>query len=169
MESTLLLAASYEPIKVISWRRAITLSFLGKVDVLEAYECYLRSPSVAIPMPAVVKLNRFVKHLPRRVKFCRQNLYTRDNFTCQYCHRSFPAGQLTYDHVVPRSKGGKTTWDNVVTACTRCNLKKGNKLPHQINARLLAEPQEPDWLPVFPNNLRADNTPAVWRDYLDWG
>lgn len=147
MESTLLLSTAYEPIKIISWRKAVVLSYLEKVEVVEHYDRRIHSPSISISLPAVVRLNRYVRHLPRKVKFSRQNLYHRDNFTCQYCNKPKPAHQLTYDHVIPRSRGGKTNWTNIVTACIRCNLKKGNKLLHQINYRLLKEPKEPKWLP----------------------
>lgn len=168
MESTLLLSATYEPIKVISWKKAVVLTVLGKVDVLEEYAREVHSPTTSVRLPAVIKLHRYVKNLPRRVKFSRQNLYHRDNYTCQYCHRPHPASQLTYDHVIPRSRGGETTWTNVVTACIRCNLKKGNKLLHQVNYRLLNEPREPKWLPVFGPQLGLDSAPPPWRTYLSW-
>ena len=168
MEPTLLLSATYEPIKVIPWKKAITLFFLGKVDVIEKYNKLIHSPSISVSLPAVVKLHRYVKHMPRKVKFSRQNLYHRDNFTCQYCHKSHPANQLTYDHVVPRSRGGKTSWTNVVTACIRCNLKKGNKFLHQISFNLLHEPKEPAWLPVFSPHLATGSAPAIWQTYLKW-
>ncbi|NIP73423.1 MAG: HNH endonuclease, partial [Gammaproteobacteria bacterium] len=168
MESTLLLSATYEPIKVISWKRAIVLLVLGKVDVLETYDTAVHSPSTTLQLPAVVKLHRYVKHLPRRVKFSRQNLYQRDNYTCQYCHKRHPSHQLTYDHVVPRSRGGQTTWTNIVTACTRCNLKKGNKLLHQVNFTLLAEPTEPRWLPAVGPLEATGSTPPAWHSYLSW-
>ena len=168
MESTLLLSATFEPIKVISWKKAVLLFFLGKVDVIERYNQMVHSPSVAIPIPAVVKLHRYVKRFPRKVKFSRQNLYHRDNYTCQYCRKSHPSHQLTYDHVIPRSHGGETNWTNVVTACIRCNLKKGNKMLHQINLKLLCEPSEPSWLPIMTPNLLSGTTPLIWDSYLNW-
>lgn len=167
MENTLLLSATYEPIKIISWKKAVTLFFLGKVDILENYTHTVHSPTLTMNLPAVVKLTRYVRTVPRKVKFSRQNLYYRDNYTCQYCHKPLPSSQLTYDHVVPRSKGGKTSWTNVVTACIRCNLKKGNKLLHQVNFKLLKEPREPRWLPVFSPTLRPESAPEVWQDYLE--
>ena len=168
MESTLLLSATYEPIKIISWKKAVVLTVLGKVDVLEEYQREVHSPTITVPLPAVIKLHRYVKNLPRRVKFSRQNLYHRDNYTCQYCHRVHPSSQLTYDHVIPRSRGGQTTWTNVVTACIRCNLKKGNKPLHQVSFNLLKEPREPKWLPVFGPHLGMDSAPDMWRTYLGW-
>jgi len=166
MENTLLLSASYEPLGILPWQKAITLYFLEKVDVLECYDVVLHSPTLTMNLPAVVKLNHFVRPFPRRIKFSRQNLYYRDNYTCQYCRKNLPTSQLTYDHVIPRSKGGKTSWTNVVTACVRCNLKKGNKLLHQINFKLEKEPSEPNWLPVFSSAMRPDSAPSLWRNYL---
>ena len=168
METTLLLSASFEPIKVISWKKAVVLFFLGKVDVIERYNQMVHSPSVAIPIPAVVKLHRYVKRFPRKVKFSRPNLYHRDNYTCQYCLKSHPIQQLTYDHVIPRSRGGETNWTNVVTACIRCNLKKGNKFLHQINFNLLQEPREPSWLPILTPTLLSGAAPPIWYSYLNW-
>ena len=95
MENTLLLSAGFEPIKIISWKKAIILVLLGKVEVLEAYQREIHSPSLTLNLPAVIKLRRFLKPIPKRVKFSRQNLFSRDNFTCQYCHHPYPATQLT--------------------------------------------------------------------------
>lgn len=166
MDNTLLISAGYEPLRIISWQKAVTLYFLGKVDVLESYNETLHSPTLIMNVPAVVKLNRYVRNYPRKVKFSRQNLYHRDNYTCQYCHQPLPTSQLTYDHVIPRSKGGKTNWTNVVTACLPCNLKKGNKMLHQFSLNLLKSPKEPRWLPAFAPTLKLDTAPALWRSYI---
>ena len=169
MDHSLLLSAGYEPVKVIPWKKAITLVFLGKVEVLEEYDTEVHSPSVTFRLPSVIKLNRYIKPMPRRVKFSRQNLFSRDNFTCQYCHQSFPPSQLTYDHVVPRSKGGRTSWTNVVTSCQRCNLRKGNKPLHALNLKLLNQPVEPRWVPEFMSFQILDDTPNTWANYLFFG
>jgi 5-methylcytosine-specific restriction endonuclease McrA len=166
MDHTLLLSYGYEPLKIISWKKAVTLWFLDKVEVVEKYDEVIRSPSLEVPLPAVVKLQRYVKFIPQRVKFSRQNLFVRDNYTCQYCQKSHPPSQLTYDHVVPRSYGGKTTWTNIVTACKRCNHKKGNKPLHAVNFSLPREPVEPKWLPLFSPAFQTDSAPLVWRTYL---
>lgn len=166
MENALLISAGYEPIKVVSWRRAITLVVLGKVEVVEAYQREVHSPSLTLKLPAVIKLTRYLKPIPKRVKFSRQNLFSRDGFTCQYCHHTYPVNQLTYDHVVPRSKGGSTSWTNVVTSCVRCNLKKGNKPLHALNFRLLKQPEEPRWLPQFAQMQSRETSHPIWQDYL---
>jgi 5-methylcytosine-specific restriction endonuclease McrA len=166
MRHTLLLSNGYEPLKIISWKKAIVLVFLEKVEVVEAYAEKVRAPSAEYPLPAVVRLHRYVRYLPQRVKFSRQNLFFRDNYTCQYCHKPHPPGQLTYDHVVPRSFGGQTSWTNIVTACKRCNHRKGNKHLHQVNFKLLRDPVEPKWMPLFSPLIHSDATPPVWREYL---
>ena len=168
-EHTLLLATTYEPLKVISWKKAVTLVFLEKVEVVEQYRRVVRSPSLAFTLPAVVKLLQPVPRRPHRVKFSRQNLFFRDNYTCQYCLRPHPSHLLTYDHVVPRSKGGKTTWTNIVTSCINCNLKKGNRLPHAASLRLPRPPEEPRWLPTLSLAIRKESAPPIWQAYLAWG
>ena len=111
---TLLLSQSYEPIKVISWRRAFRLLTLGKVEVLEEYDQHVRTVSVIFKAPAVVRLLRAFRRHKKPVKFSRVNIYARDKYRCQYCSSEAPIAELTYDHVVPRAQGGKTTWQNIV-------------------------------------------------------
>ncbi|MBI4082737.1 MAG: HNH endonuclease [Candidatus Lambdaproteobacteria bacterium] len=167
MDNALLLSAGFEPLTVINWRRAVTLMVLEKVEVLEEYEREVRSPTTALRLPAVVKLHRWVRGTPHRVKFSRQNIFYRDNFTCQYCHKQHPSSQLTYDHLVPRSRGGKTTWTNIVTSCIRCNLRKGNKPLHAVGIHLLKLPEEPRWTPAIYPLINADHAPQVWKTYLN--
>ena len=107
---TLLLNQGFEPIKVISWQRAISLLFLGKVEVLEEYDRDIRSVNLIIKVPAVVRLLRAFRRHARPVKFSRVNIYARDNYKCQYCGKKASISELTYDHVVPRSQGGLTEW-----------------------------------------------------------
>lgn len=169
MENTLLLSASYEPLTVIHWKRAIGLVLLEKVEVLEKYRRAVRSPSLTLRLPAVVRLHHYVRRGPKRVKFSRQNIFFRDDFTCQYCHRPHPPSQLTYDHIVPRSRGGTTTWTNIVTSCIRCNLRKGNKPLQSLNLALLKPPEEPRWLPSLSQMMRLESAPDMWKNYLAWG
>src|SRR5437763_13148583 len=126
---TLVLSQGYEPIKIVSWQRAITLLFLGKVEVIEEYDRNIKTTSMVIKIPAVVRLlNAFRRH-KKPVKFSRVNIYGRDRYTCQFCGERKPIGELTYDHVVPRAQGGKTSWSNIVTACESCNREKANRTP----------------------------------------
>jgi len=164
MERTLLLSQSYEPIATISWQRAICLLMLGKVEIVEEYDRSVRSVSVVFKMPAVVRLvNAFRRH-KKGVKFSKQNVFARDRWKCQYCGIKKPATELTYDHVVPRSRGGKTCWENIVTSCSECNSKKGNRTPQQAGMRLKRVPVRPDWVPVFAVQVSRD-MPDAWRNY----
>ena len=131
---TLLLNQGFEPIKVISWQRAISLLFLGKVEVLEEYDRDVHSVSLIIKVPAVVRLLRAFRRHARPVKFSRVNIYARDNYKCQYCGRKASISDLTYDHVVPRSQGGLTEWTS------RSYSSSTSTLPR--NKRLIARCQE---------------------------
>ncbi len=165
MNNTLLLNASYEPIKVISWKKAISLFFLEKVEVIEHYDADVRSVSLSIKMPAVVRLLRYVKISRRKPPLSKINLLARDNYCCQYCHKQLDYKSSTFDHVVPRSQQGQTTWDNVVIACGTCNRKKGGRTPEQANMKLKIQPQVPDWLPVV--NVHVHRTlPNCWLLFL---
>src|ERR1700685_1771466 len=112
------------PHKIIAWERAVVLVVLGKVDVIEEYDEEIRSRHLALRTPAVVRLKKARSTTKQVVRFSRINVYTRDGFRCQYCGEKKSPKFLTYDHVVPFSKGGKTAWENIVTACGPCNSKK---------------------------------------------
>ena len=122
---------SYFPLSVWGWQDAVKAAFLDRVTILSTYDRAIRSPSTAIRLPSVVALKRY-RPLARRPAFTRFNVFLRDSFTCQYCVAPFPVEDLTFDHLVPRSRGGRTTWGNVVTACSACNLAKGNRLPRGV-------------------------------------
>lgn len=163
MAATLLLNASFEPMKVISWQRAITLVFLGKVEVVEAYEHEVRGVNTTLPMPSVVRLRRYARQ-ERRVKFSRANVYRRDNFECQYCGVQPGASELTLDHVNPRARGGRTEWTNIVTCCTTCNARKADRTPEQARMNLARPPVRPEYMPAVSPNEAAH---ASWRGYLE--
>ena len=145
---TLLLSQAYEPIKVVSWQRALTLLTLGKVEVLEEYDWNVRTTTLVIKVPAVIRLLRAFRRHKKAVKFSRANIYARDRYRCQYCGRHRRElgyrESLTRDHLVPISRGGGNGWTNVVTACSRCNLRKGNRLPEECGLKLRVEPHEPN-------------------------
>jgi 5-methylcytosine-specific restriction endonuclease McrA len=167
MERTLLLNQGYQPVTTISWQRAVCLLTLGKVEVVEEYDVDIRSVYLVIKMPAVVRLITRFRKVKQRVKFSRQNVLARDRWKCQYCGQRKPVAQLTYDHVVPRSKGGKTCWENIVTACQDCNARKGNRTPRGAGMRLRSTPQRPAWVPVFVIRLTG-SVPDQWASYLYW-
>lgn len=168
MEQVLLLNITYEPLKVINWKKAITLLFLQKVEVLEEYSREIHSVSFSIKLPSVVRLLWMVKKPKTPVKFSRQNIYARDRYKCQYCGRQFPSEELTYDHITPKSLGGKTKWDNIVTCCIQCNRKKGGRSPAQARMKLIRKPSRPNWLPAVKITIGFKEVPQSWRDYLYW-
>jgi 5-methylcytosine-specific restriction endonuclease McrA len=166
MEWTLLLNSTFEPLKIISWKKAVIMVMLGKVEVVEEYERLIRGVSFALRLPAVIRLNRFIKRRAPIVKFSRQNLYVRDRGKCQYCGTLFEQKELTYDHVIPRSKGGQTEWTNVVTCCIACNLKKGGRTPEEAGMSLIRKPKVPIWIPLMTVSLGIVEAPDPWKNYL---
>ena len=165
---TLVLDQGYQPHRVVSWQRAITMLFDGKVEVVEEYDHDIRSVTFTIKMPAVVRLLRAVRG-KRGVKFSRMNVATRDGFRCQYCGRKFPLSKLTYDHVIPRAQGGKTCWENIVMACYPCNGRKGHRAPGQVGMKLLKQPTRPQWLPVIAFRIDpACSIPDQWVSWIYW-
>jgi len=165
-EHVLVLNASFEPLNVINWKRAMKLVFLGKVEVLEESGTVVRSARSATPVPAVVRLVRFVHFHRWDLKLSRENIYARDKYRCQYCGEQLPSRELTCDHVVPRSRGGSTEWTNVVTCCPTCNREKGGMTPEEAGLSLLKDPGRPSWLVGFQTRFVASDPPAAWRDYL---
>ena len=115
----------------------------------------------------LLKLVR-LKDSHRAVKFSRINIFTRDGYTCQYCSRKFRTEELTFDHVIPIAKGGKKTWENITTACWRCNNKKSGRTPEEAGMKLKKRPVKPRWSPVITITIGIRNTPESWRDYLYW-
>jgi 5-methylcytosine-specific restriction endonuclease McrA len=168
-DRTLLLNSTYEPLKVISWQRAVSLLWLGKVEVIRNYERDVRSVTFKIRMPAVVRLLRFIRRKRPQISFSRRNLFARDANSCQYCGNRQDPSELTYDHVTPRSHGGKTDWQNIVTCCVDCNRKKGGRTPEQAGMRLLRTPKRPEKLPgVLTITIGLQSAPDAWRDFLYW-
>jgi 5-methylcytosine-specific restriction endonuclease McrA len=166
---TLVLNATYQPVCRVPWQRAITLLFSGKVEVVDEYEDKtIRSVTFEIRMPSVVRFLKLLKRVKPVIRFSRENVYARDRGTCQYCARPVTRAEATYDHVVPRALGGKTSWDNIVIACVKCNQKKGGRTPAQARMQLKVEPVKPARL---PDSLRLTFTwdkgmPASWRNWL---
>ena len=160
---------NYYPLSLCSWQDAIKAVFLERVSVIESYNKVVHSPSISFKLPSVVALKDFVvQH--REPVFTRFNVFLRDNFTCQYCFQKFSANELTFDHLVPRCMNGKTTWNNVVSACTSCNLKKGRRLLKYSKMKLTRMPTRPTSIQLqnngknFPPNFLHES----WRDYLYW-
>lgn len=165
----LLLNSTYEPMKIISWQKALILWFQDKVEVVEYHTVFVRSVRATFQIPSVLRLKNYVR--PRNhstVRFCRENVYIRDNYTCQYCGDKYPLKNLTLDHVIPVSKQGPKNWTNVVTACRECNQRKGNKTPKTANMPLLTEPIAPNWLPSPELEAKPGAVPGAWLQYLQY-
>lgn len=163
----LVLNSSYQPVKLVSWQKAFILFFQGKVEVLEYHSAAARSAREAHRLPSVIRLKTYIA--PRRanrLKFSRENVYLRDDYTCQYCGVQFAPRDLTLDHVVPASKNGRKDWTNVVAACRTCNHRKGNRTPLGANMPLLNEPKIPAWLPTLRPSFRSGDIPEAWEPYL---
>ncbi len=160
---------SYFPLSLWSWQHAVKATFLDRVSILSEYERTIRSPSWEMRLPSVIALKQYVP-LAGRPAFTRFNVFLRDRFVCQYCDGRFPVEDLTFDHVVPRSRGGRTTWENVVTACSACNLLKGNRLPTESRMLPRRIPRRPSAHTLhdagrgFPPRYLHES----WRDYLYW-
>ena len=169
MEHTLLLNATFEPIKVVSWQRAMTLWCQGKVEIVETHDREVRAVTFSFKLPSIVRLLRFVRvRNLHQVKFSRANIYVRDDYTCQYCAEVFAPEDLTFDHVVPVSKGGRRSWDNIVTACVPCNRRKDARTPERAGMTLLRVPRRPSPSARFRATIGIRKTPESWRDYLYW-
>ena len=166
--STLVLNASFEPLNIISWERAIQLLFQGKVEVLEESGTEVRSVTQTIRVPAVLRLLKFIPLANRQqtVRFSRANVFLRDKFRCQYCEKRYPKTQLTLDHVIPVVQGGKKTWENIVTSCRPCNQKKGGRTPKQAGFTLVKKPKRPTWLSHGQLPTYAAVLPEIWQIYL---
>lgn len=166
MDRTLLLNTTFEPLSVLSWKKAVTLVFLGKVEVLKEYERDIKGVSSVMKQPAVIRLRRLVRNNHSNVKFSRRNVFLRDDYTCQYCGQRFDPKYLTCDHIIPRSRGGSTEWTNIVTSCIRCNLKKSDKLPDEVEMFPRKRPSRPNGFYMVMLHVGMKVYPEYWRDYL---
>ncbi|MCP4447922.1 MAG: HNH endonuclease [Myxococcales bacterium] len=142
---------------------------VGKVEVVKSYDRVLKAVSWSLHMPAVVRLVSFVQRQRMRIAMTRHNIFLRDNYQCQYCLKKLPARDLTRDHVIPRSKGGGMTWENIVAACVGCNRDKGCRTPEEANMHLAKKPEPPRGL-LGKYSLNLGTKPEEsWKDFLSWG
>lgn len=157
---------SYYPLSLWPWQDAVKAVFLDRVDIVAEYDAFVHSPTTRIRIPSVVVLRDYVKP-QKRVAFTRFNLFLRDGFSCQYCGGK---GDLTFDHVVPRAKGGVTSWENVVAACSRCNLKKGSKSLRRSGLSLRKPPRQPgaEELRNMGRRFPPGHLHDSWIDFLYW-
>ena len=160
---------SYYPLSIWSWQEAVKAVFRDSVIVISEYDRVVHSPTQEIKLPSVLALKEYVTTC-RRPAFTRFNVFLRDNWHCQYCNDLFRTQELTFDHVTPRSRGGRTTWENIVTACRCCNTRKGSKMLHECDMKLKREPREPspyqlqEYGRKFPPHFLHES----WGDFLYW-
>jgi 5-methylcytosine-specific restriction endonuclease McrA len=163
-QRVLVLNASYEPLQLISIRRAVVLLLQEKAELVEATAQRLRAQGFSLEIPLVIRLVRYIK-IPRRLRLpcSRRGVLMRDRETCQYCGAQPGRSHLTVDHVVPRSRGGQTTWENVVAACRDCNHRKGGRTPDEANMTLMSKPRQPQYVAfALLGELERHD---VWRKY----
>ncbi len=160
--SALVLNANYAPLTICSVKRAICMVFLEKVDILEEKDQVIHSPSCSMRIPSVVKLKSYLRYNSLEVILSRRNVLMRDNHECGYCGKR--NGLLTIDHIVPRERGGKNTWDNLITACSPCNLAKSNRTPEEAGMPLLKRPTKPNRIHYFQQFVNEYT--SNWRPYL---
>lgn len=191
-QKVLVLNKHWIPVHICTVRRALTLVFQEfALIVNEDYRTYdfdawrlqtghseshgpmIHAPGFELMMPQVIVLTRYSRIPPRAMKFNRQNIYARDNYTCQYCGERPPVTELTIDHVVPRSRGGNTDWKNVVVACKSCNTKKGSRLPQECNMIPASKPRKPAWTTTFVlQRAAARPQQGLWHKFINtpqWG
>jgi 5-methylcytosine-specific restriction endonuclease McrA len=169
MSDTLVLSQSYQPVARISWQRAVTLLTLGKIEIIEEYEDReVRSMTFSMKVPSIVRFLNQIRRKKKAIKFSRENVYARDKAKCQYCRNKVTRTEATYDHVVPRSLGGRTNWDNIVISCKGCNQKKGGRTPTQAKMPLHVKPVRPKNLPnYFKFSMKwTENMPPSWKDFV---
>jgi 5-methylcytosine-specific restriction endonuclease McrA len=160
---------SYFPLSLWSWQETIKAVFLDRVNIVSEYEHAVHSPTMEMRLPSVIALKEYIP-ASRRPAFTRFNVFLRDHFSCQYCGARRPTQELTFDHLVPRARGGRTTWQNVVTACGTCNLKKGSRAPYEAGMFPRHRPAPPTTHQLqengraFPPNYLHQS----WRDFLYW-
>ena len=157
---------SYYPLSLWNWQDSVKSVFLNRVTIVSNYDRIIRSPSFNMKLPSVIALKSFIKP-QSSPSFTRFNVFLRDKFLCQYCGSD---QELTFDHLLPRSKGGQTNWDNVVTACSSCNVKKGGRLLKNLDMRLNKDPFQPSTEDLHKNgkNFPPNFLHKSWMDYLYW-
>lgn len=154
---------NYEPISICNVRKAIILLFLGKAELVETKDGrIIRSQNYHMPFPSIIRLGVYVRIVHKRVILSRKNIMRRDGYKCQYCGAS--GGNLTIDHIIPKSQGGEDTWENLVTACVSCNNKKNDRRPEEANMKLLKHPRKPNHITFIKHSI--NKLDERWKPYL---
>jgi 5-methylcytosine-specific restriction endonuclease McrA len=156
-----------QPHNTSPWWVSVADTLGKKVTVLEEYDDVVSSPSLTMRIPAVIVLKKYLARHKNEVRFSRRNVYARDGWRCQFCAVRFAPHELTMDHVLPRSKGGRTVWENIATSCRKCNGRKGGRTPEQAGMHLLTTPVKPKSLPISGLFVLPSVVPALWLPYLE--
>ncbi len=162
-QSVLVLNQNYVPISICSARKAVILLLLDKAQMIERYDDAIHSARRSMPYPSVIRLNRYIRRPYQTVSLNRKNIVKRDRNRCQYCGKNHQP--MTIDHIIPKSQGGRDTWENLVCACSRCNHKKGDRTPEQAGMKLLRKPTRPTHL-FYLQYLANGHPHPTWQDYL---
>ncbi len=168
---TLVLNAGYEPVRVVSWQKAMILLLTEKAELVKAYDGFVRSAKRAYSLPQIIKLKRYIKSFTAAagaVSYSRHNVFRRDKYHCQYCNKKLNEKSATIDHIVPRSKGGTDTWENTVCACIACNSRKGNRTPEDSQMALVRRPKRPN-LGNALRELLDEFDCSGWSFEASWG
>jgi 5-methylcytosine-specific restriction endonuclease McrA len=163
LSDVLVLNFTYEALNVTSFQRAVKLIFAGKAEVVEGRERRVSSPSFEMKLPSIIRMLYYVKRPHQKVALTKKNILLRDDYTCQYC--SVKGERLmTVDHIVPKSKGGPSTWENLVAACMQCNNRKNNRTPEDANLKLKRKPRTPKYIPWI--RVKRNTLPGEWHKFL---
>ncbi|MAJ44248.1 MAG: HNH endonuclease [Candidatus Marinimicrobia bacterium] len=158
----LVLNQNYQPLTITKTKRAVALFMDKKVEILEKYNEKIHSINFSLNLPSVIRLTKYINYHPKAIPLTRKNLLRRDSYICQYC--AVKNKPMTLDHIIPKQRGGKETWENLVAACTSCNHKKNNRTPKESNMPLLRKPKKPSMLTYFQQSVRKKQD--AWKPYL---
>lgn len=148
-QRTLVLDINYQPIKIIKWKKAISYIVAERAQVIDHYEDFIvRGINIAIKVPKILRVfGRKKLSIENKISLTNKNIFKRDNYFCTYCNKQFNTSELTLDHIIPKCQGGENTWENLITACSSCNTKKGGRTPEEANMKLHYKPYKPNWTP----------------------
>jgi len=173
MSDTLVLSSSFEPLQTVTWKRTMCLIWEDKVDVVALHpDRVIHTIDEDIPLPTVIRYKKGVRrrYAARRVRFCRRNVFLRDQGTCQYCGVQLAYNSFDYEHIMPRSRGGATSFLNIVASCKKCNRHKGDRTPEEAGMKLLRKPVAPTYIPGGPEGVPETWQPWMpesWKDFLE--
>lgn len=164
MQDVLVLNASFEPLNITSLKRAVRLLYAGKAEIVHDRGRAIGHPSFAMPLPSVIRMLYYIVRKPTPIPLTKKNVLLRDDYTCQYCSRHVEAAVATVDHVIPRARGGRSSFENLVCCCTSCNGRKRDRSPAEAGMQLLRKPKRPVSIPWLV--IRRNTGPSEWGMYL---